>query len=57
MKTKNNQIIIDETIANKLRNLISLIDSEESKDDYEDIDTDAVLEYYSEIISTLRNTL
>jgi hypothetical protein len=48
---------INETTYNKLKNLLNLIDSEESKDNYEDIDVDAVLEYTSELVSTIRTII
>ena len=50
-------ITLNEATTNKLRNLLGLIDAEESKDSYEDIDCDAVLEYTDEIIKTLRGIL
>ena len=48
---------IDNVTYNKLKNLIDLIDKEESKENYEDIDTDSVLEYYDEIINTIRSVV
>ena len=48
---------IDKVTYNKLKNLIDLIDKEESKENYEDIDTDSVLEYYDEIINTIRSVV
>ena len=46
---------INETNYHAIKNLLAKIDEEEAKEDYEDIDTDAVLEYTSDILHIIRS--
>ena len=51
------KVYIDEVNLNALRNLLAQIDEEESKENYEDIDTDNVLELTSDLIHIVRNII
>lgn len=49
--------IINESQCKRLEDLLNLIDAEESKDEYDDIDADAVLEYTTEVLGILRGII